>query len=210
MWLVPSKGRPALAKRLLACGMKAPGVLILNAADEIDYRDVKVPEGWKRMVTPPTYLSDALNRAFAKYPDEPWYGILNDDHVPKTDDWEQKIIDAAGLNSIAWPHDNYKKRISCHIKGGDLVRSLGWFVCPRMKHFWLDDADELIAAEVGGTFLEDVMVSHEHVNAGRMPIDRTYMQRPDNATDRAAWLRWKANEWPEIKERLKTVPRETQ
>lgn len=205
MWLVPSKGRPHLAQRLFDCGIAEKGVLILNTEDEIEYRSVKEPAGWKRLVTPPTVLSDALNRAFAKFPDEPWYGILNDDHLPKTDGWEQAIIQAAGSSGIAWPHDNYAKRISCHVKGGDLVRTLGWFVCPRMKHFFLDDVDELIAAEVGGRFLPEVMVSHEHVNAGRMKIDRTYMERPSNKADRAAFERWKASEWPWVKAKLKRV-----
>lgn len=199
MWLVPSKGRPHLAQRLFDCGIRHPGILILNTEDEIDYRKVKLPEGWRRIVTRPTYLSDALNRGYANAPREPWYGILNDDHLPKTPGWEQAIIDKAGTDGIAWPDDNYGKRISCHVKGGDLVRKLGWFVCPRMKHFWLDDADELIAKEVPGGYLPDVVVSHEHVNAKRMPVDRTYLERPSNPADKAAFERWKRDEWPALK-----------
>lgn len=205
MWFFPSKGRPHLAKRLFeAAKFSEPGILILNTDDEIHYRDVKIPENWRRVVTKPTFLSDALNRALAHTPDEPWYGIVNDDHLPKTEGWERAVVDA-GKKGIAWPHDNYAKRISCHVKSGELVRRLGWFVCPRMKHFWLDDADELIAAEVGGTFLEHVMVSHEHVNAGRMKIDKTYMERPDNRADKLAFEAWKANEWPWIKSKLKAA-----
>jgi hypothetical protein len=204
MWLIPSKGRPNLAKRLFeAADFKEPGILILNTNDELEYRSLRLPEGWRRVVTQPTYLSDALNRGLSHASGEPWYGILNDDHLPKTVGWERAVIEAAGLKSMAWPHDNYAKRISCHVKGGDLVRKLGWFVCPRMKHFWLDDADELIAKEVGGVFLENVMVSHEHVNAGRMKPDRTYVERPSNSADRQAFLRWKEHEWPELQERLK-------
>ena len=202
MWLVPSKGRPHLAQRLFDCGIKEPGVLIINTEDERDYRQVKIPEGWKRIVTQPAWLSYALNRGFANHPDEPWYGILNDDHLPKTEGWERAIIDAAGTNGIAWPHDNYAKRISCHVKGGDLVRKLGWFVCPSIKHFWLDDVDELIAKHVPATFLEHVIVSHEHVNAGRMQPDRTYVERPSNAADKAAFERWKMHEWPALLAKL--------
>lgn len=208
MWLVPSKGRPHLAARLFdASKFKEPGILILNTEDELFYRSVKIPAGWRRIVTKPTYLSDALNRGLAHAPNEPWYGILNDDHLPKTEGWERAVIDAAGPCGIAWPHDNYAKRISCHVKGGELVRLLGWFVCPRMKHFWLDDADELIASHLRplglAVFLEHVMVSHEHVNAGRMPPDRTYIERPSNGADRAAFQRWKLEEWPDLDERLR-------
>lgn len=193
-----------LARRLFdAAKFREPGVLILNTDDELDYRSVMLPKGWRRVVTKPTYLSDALNRGLAHVPGEPWYGILNDDHLPKTEGWERAVIDAAGEHGIAWPHDNYAKRISSHVKGGELVRLLGWFVCPKIKHFWLDDVDELIAAEIGGKYLPDVVVSHEHVNAGRMPIDRTYMERPSNAADKAAFEKWKLEEWPWLKEKLR-------
>lgn len=204
MWLVPSKGRPHLAQRLFdAAQFKEPGRLILNTDDEREYKQVKLPANWRRIVTPPTYLSAALNRGLSHVPGEPWYGILNDDHLPKTEGWERAVIDAAGTRGIAWPHDNYAQRISSHVKGGDLVRALGWFVCPQIKHFWLDDVDELIAAEIGGTFLPHVMVSHEHVNAGRMKPDRTYIERPSNPADKAAFERWKRDEWPSV--RLKLV-----
>lgn len=207
MWLVPSKGRPHLARRLFdEAKFKEPGILILRAEEELNYRSVSIPPGWRRMATDPSHLSDVLNRAVKKWPDEPWYGILNDDHLPKTEGWERAVIDAAGQHGIAWPHDNYAKRISCHVKGGELVRSLGWFVCPRMKHFWLDDADELIAAVVGGTYLPHVVVSHEHVNAGRMPVDRTYMERPPNAADKAAFEKWKRDEWPWLQAKLQGLP----
>lgn len=208
MWLVPSKGRPHLARRLFeAAKFKEPGILILNTADELDYRSVMLPAGWRRVVTNPTYLSDALNRAVRHAPNEPWYGILNDDHLPKTEGWERAIVDACKPMGMAWPHDNYAKRISCHVKGGELVRLCGWFVCPRMKHFWLDDADELIAKHVPAKFLPDVMVSHEHVNAGRMQPDRTYIERPNNAADKLAFHRWRMDEWPVIQKRLQDMKR---
>lgn len=204
MWLVPSKGRPHLARRLFeAAQFKEPGILILNTNDELSYRDVKIPAGWKRIVTKPTYLSDALNRGLANAPGAPWYGILNDDHIPITPGWERAIVDAAGSWGIAWPYDNYAERISCHVKGGELVRSLGWFVCPRMKHFWLDDADELIAEVVPNSYMKHITVSHEHVNAGRMEPDRTYAERPNNKADRLAFEKWKREEWPAIRESLR-------
>lgn len=208
MWLVPSKGRPQLCQRLFdAAKFQEPGILILNTDDEMHYRQVLVPKGWRRIVTPPTFLSDALNRGLRHAPNEPWYGILNDDHLPKTEGWERAVIDAAGSQGLAWPHDNYAKRISSHVKGGELVRLLGWFVCPKIKHFWLDDVDELIAKELGdkARFLPEVMVSHEHVNAGRMKVDRTYLERPNNKADKAAFDLWKQEDWPALKVKLATM-----
>lgn len=203
MWLVPSRGRPHLAQRLFESGFREKGVLILDEDEHFIYEQVILPFGWKKLVLPRMYLGPKLNEAANRFSGEPWYGILNDDHLPVTPGWERLVIDAAGSRSMAWPHDNYAKRISAHVKGGDLVRLLGWFVCPRMNHYWLDDADELIAKAVGGKFLEDVMVSHEHANAGRAPMDRTYRERPSNPADKRAFEDWKRDEWPRLEAALR-------
>lgn len=201
MWLVPSRGRPHLAQRLLDCGFKQKGVLILDQDDADKYQKIRLPFGWRKLVMPRLWLSPKLNIAFDTFPDEPWYGILNDDHVPMTSGWEPAMIEA-GAKGIAWPDDNYAKRISSHVKSGDLCRLLGWFVCPALKHYYLDDVDELLSVAVGGTYLQQVVVSHEHANAGRAPMDRTYLERPNPALDKRAFLEWKEKEWPAVLERI--------
>jgi len=205
MWLVPSRGRPHLAQRLFDSGIREKGVLIIDEDEADIYNGVRLPFGWKRLVLPRQYLSHKLNAAFSEMPDEPWYGILNDDHLPVTPGWEKSIIEAAGKISMAWPDDNYGKRISAHVKGGDLCRGLGWFVCPDMSHYFLDDADELLAKAVGGRYLPEVMVSHEHCNAGRAPMDKTYRERPNWAADKQAFESWKIAVWPGIKNRLQQL-----
>lgn len=86
--------------------------------------------------------------------------------------------------------------------GGDLARELGWTMCPRLAHYYLDDVHERIAEVVGGVFLRQVVVSHEHVNAGRAPMDRTYAERPSPEKDRVSYEKWLSEEWPAIRDRL--------
>lgn len=203
MWLAPSRGRPHLAQRLFDSGIRERGVLILDDDEADTYGDVRLPFGWQRLILPRQYLGPKLNAAYAALPHEPWYGILNDDHLPVTPEWESAIIAAAGHSGMAWPDDNYGKRISAHVKGGYLCRLLGWFVCPAMQHYFLDDADELVAGAVGGAYLSSVMVSHEHCNAGRAPVDKTYRERPNWAADKAAFETWREREWPALEDRLK-------
>lgn len=202
MWVVPSRGRPHLVKRLFDVGIREKGVLVLDVDDAAKYERVRLPFGWSTLVLPRMYLGPKLNAAFNAFPDEPWYGVLNDDHLPVTLGWEGKVVNAAGLRSIAWPDDNYGKRISSHVMGGDLARELGWTMCPRLAHYYLDDVHERIAECVGGVFVGDVMVSHEHVNAGRAPMDRTYAERPSPENDRIAYEKWLSDEWPGIRDRL--------
>jgi hypothetical protein len=75
-------------------------------------------------------------------------------------------------------------------------------MCPRLAHYYLDDVHERIAEAVGGVFLPRVVVSHEHVNAGRAPMDRTYAERPSPENDRLAYEKWLSEEWPALRDRL--------
>ena len=202
MWLLPSRGRPALVRRLFGAGnFKTPGLLILDIGDSEKYEDVRLPEGWEKIIRPRMYLSGKINAGFEYCPSEPWYGVLNDDHLPKTPEWDLKLI-AALKGPLVWPQDNYADRISVPVMDGDFARKLGWVACPEMKHFYLDDVNELIADCFGCSRLDDVMVSHEHVNAGRMPKDKTWEERPSNKDDHIAFIRWCRDQWPEIRKRL--------
>jgi len=202
MWLLPSRGRPQLAKRLFDKGFKTPGVLILDEDDVGNYAKINLPEGWKVLVLERMFLSGKMNTALEYVPGCDWYGGLNDDHMPITEDWDLKLVEALKDRPFVWPKDNYGNRISTPVMRGELVRTLGWFCCPAMNHFYLDDVHELIAECLGCLRLESVTVSHEHVNAGRMTADTTYRERPSNEKDRQAFLKWCRDDWPGIREKL--------
>lgn len=202
MWLLPSRGRPQLAQRLFDYGnFQTPGLLILDLGDAESYEDVRLPKDWEKIVRPRMFLSGKLNAGFSYRPNEKWYGVLNDDHLPKTEDWDLKLVEAL-KSPMVWPKDNYADRISTAVMQGEFVRKLGWVACPDMNHFYLDDVHELLAEVTGSTRLETVTVSHEHVNKGRMKPDRTYLERPSNARDRAAFMHWCEHKWPDIRESI--------
>ena len=201
MWLLPSRGRPHLVRRLFAEGkFQTPGLLIIDDDDYKNYRGIELPNGWEKVSLPRMFLSAKLNAGVKRRPDEPWYGILNDDHMPITEDWDLKLVEAC--NPMTWPNDNYGDRISTLVISGDLVRTLGWISPPELNHFYIDDVHELIAECLGCTRLEEVTVSHEHVNAGRMPKDKTWHERPEPNDDRIAFAKWCREKWPEIRQRI--------
>ena len=202
MWLLPSRGRPHLVERLFAAGFQTPGLLIIDDDDYKNYRGVVQPQGWEKVSFPRKFLSAKLNAGFAYRPSEPWYGILNDDHLPKTEGWDLKLVEALKEQKLVWPCDNYADRISTPVFDGDLVRALGWITPPELKHFYIDDAHELIAEVLGCRRLGEVTVSHEHVNKGRMKPDQTYKERPDPYADRIAFHQWCKEKWPEVRKRI--------
>lgn len=203
MWILPSRGRPHLVQRLFRNGnFQTPGLVILDDDDCEKYKDVSLPDGWEVLTLPRTFLSPKVNAAFKAKPEEPWYGVLNDDHLPITDGWDLKLVEAVRHTPMTWPKDNYADRISTLMMSGELARNLGWVCCPDMNHFYLDDVHELIAGCLGCSQLSSVTVSHEHVNAGRMKADLTYRERPSNEQDRVAFLKWCQDKWPEIRKRI--------
>jgi hypothetical protein len=203
MWLLPSRGRPNLVRRLFSEGhFQTPGLLIIDDDDYKTYRGIELPDGWEKISIPRVYLSPKLNAALTRKPLEPWYGILNDDHVPKTPGWDVKLVEALRNQPMVWPKDNYADRISTPVFDGDLVRSLGWIAPPELNHFYIDDAHEVIAEVLGCMRLEEVTVSHEHVNAGRMARDKTYEERPDVNRDAQAFQAWARDVWPQVRKRI--------
>ena len=202
MWLLPSRGRPHLAQRLFDKGnFKTPGLLILDKDDAYRYDRIRLPVGWKKLVLERMFLSGKMNAGLETVPGCEWYGGLNDDHLPLTEGWDLKLVEALKERPFVWPKDNYGDRISTPVMSGELVRTLGWFCCPAMNHFYLDDVHELIAECLGGGQI-DITVSHEHVNAGRMKPDKTWHERPSNAEDRVAFVIWCRDKWPEIRQRI--------
>lgn len=203
MWLLPSRGRPLLAQRLFDQGnFKTPGILILDEGDADKYESVRLPYDWEKVVLERMYLSPKLNAGLKKKPNEPWYGILNDDHLPKTWEWDLLLQKAVEKQPIVWPKDNYADRISTPVFDGELIRKLGWICPPELNHFYIDDAHELLADVLGCSRVDYVTVSHEHVNKGRMKPDQTYKERPDPNRDRVAFQKWCREQWPQIRKRI--------
>jgi hypothetical protein len=203
MWFFPTRGRAHLAQRLFDAGrFTTRGAMLLDEDDAMSYTGVAMPGGWQSVVLPRMSSSARLNEAFRLFPDEPWYGVVSDDVLPMTEGWDAELVRRAGSAWVAWANDNFKRRAVTVVLAGHLVRRLGWVCCPAVKHFYGDDAWELIAEHVGGGLQDDIVVSHEHWQTGRMPKDQTYLDRPKSADDRAAYAQWLAVEWPAVRERL--------
>lgn len=137
------------------------------------------PAEFELVVGSPARIGQAMNEMFSKYPNEPWYGILADDQIPKTDYWDQRLIEAATPDQISCANDVYEKRVRiCHpCVGGDLVRTVGFFSVPTVQHFGTDTFWEQLhhCCDKRGR-LDDVIVEHAHVNFNQAPTDATYIR----------------------------------
>lgn len=204
MWFLPSRGRPHLISRVFKNIPTEPGILAVDDDQAELYQAVDLPPKWKLVVLPRMALSEKLNALFYQNHDAPYYGIICDDMVAETPNWDRLLELAAGAWHIAYADDCLHRRIGAAAFGGDLIRTIGWLVCPTIKHFFLDDVHEVIANEFKiGRQNSHVKIPHLHFTTGKTPIDQTYRERPDHETDRQAFVKWKADEWPQLRAKLK-------
>jgi hypothetical protein len=204
MMILPSRGRPHLVQRFFDQGQPTlPGLLVIDDDDKENYRAVKIPPDWRVLVLPHLCLVDKCNAAFSEFPAEPWYGITNDDVLPETPQWDERLRAIAGPRNFAYGDDGINHRFSTAVMGGELVRAIGWFLCPALKHFYTDDAWELFH-EIGlGIYVPDIKVTHLHFTVGKAPRDQTYAERGDPAKDQFRFETWKARDWPMLRDRVR-------
>lgn len=145
-------------------------------------------------VGPRARLGQAMQEMFQRYPNEPWYGILADDVIPQTPLWDQCLIQAAGTHSISSANEVHEKKIRiCHpCVGGDLVRLVGCFAIPTVKHFGTDTLWESIhhCCDLNNR-LQDVVLEHAHFNFGQSELDQTYQEsQAIRREDKMAYKAW--------------------
>lgn len=189
MLMFPTRGRPWALKRFIdnykVTGATLPVTIIVDTDNMSLYEEVwhkHALSGWILFPNKSTRnLRDAMNSCFEAYPHEKFYGMIADDVIPMTDQWDVKLMQAAGDKYIAWGDDTiWGSKLPTHpFIGGDLVRAFGWFSPPYTdRHcadfIWKDFADALGLAKYCG----DVIMEHRHWQKGTADFDSTYAIQP--------------------------------
>lgn len=205
MWVLPTFGRPGHCQDALdsiTASGSAPGVVVINGDSDPAYDALRLPPGWASFrIAVNTGVCEALQVAFARHPDEPWYGFITDDSIVRTEHFDVPLIAAAGRGGIANSSDGWQADRRLHgavVFGGDLLRALGWWAPPGLIHCFVDDAWERIARALGNArHVAGVMVEHRHPGNGKAATDPTYTRAYASfEADQAAYLRLCRGELP--------------
>lgn len=199
MILIPSRGRPLSLKRFLfyycTTGATEPGTVLLDRDDAHNYENIGTPPGWQFVIHGDRApITEITNRGMSMYPDSPYYGVLADDVIPHTDQWDKKLKDACIPNGVSWGDDGIHGEGLCShmFMGGDLARAQGYISWPGVKawcadNLWMDMAKALGTAK----YLRDVKIEHMHPSNGKAANDPTYEEaRPHNQGDVEAYQRY--------------------
>ena len=213
MLILPTKGRPGNLRRFVhnyyVTGGTLPVWVVLDAADGSGYNDVKLPDHWKRISVPSgTPLGGIFDRIFKKYPNESYYGMIADDVVPQTMQWDTMMADLCQPDKIVWGMDGIQnEKLPVHpFIGGDLLRKIGWWAAPGLKHWFVDNVWKHIADSLNcGVYLHDVKMTHLHHINGNAAMDRTYREQPDHKADQRVYEKFMNEQFSGVIDRVKAL-----
>lgn len=200
MWVFATRGRVNNCQRFIqAWNQTGASSKVYVRLDDDDpdlscIQELPWPDTFEMHVGPRARIGPAMQEMFQRYPNEPWYGILADDIIPKTWHWDRRLIEAAGTNSVSCANEVHEKSIRiCHpCVGGDLVRLVGCFAIPTVQHFGTDTLWECIhhCCDLNNK-LQDVILEHAHYNFGQSEFDKTYQEsQAVRRNDKMAYKAW--------------------
>lgn len=202
--IVPTRGRPGNAERLARAVTETSG-LATSVCFAVDQDDDLLPEyrdrlhGYEVALYPHLSMVAKLNRcARERMADYKYLGFMGDDHLPRTDGWDEAVMDALGeAPGIVYCDDRFQgpalpTAVFMHAM---IVERLGWMALPTVEHLYCDNAWLDLGNALGAcTYLPDVVIEHLHPHAGKAEADGQY-ERVNSPSrhhdDRDAWEHWR-------------------
>ncbi len=166
-----------------------PGMILIDKADfkdrQLEYEAIALPVGWEYKITGDARsMGDKIRYVWEDIKGLDWVMILNDDHRPRTKNWDQKVLGHMRSHLIISTNDgatqdkpwNAGKRLCGAITiGGDILRALGYMFPEGLHHFYSDDVWGHLGSRAGCImYLSDVCVEHEHAYLHEKKRDKTF------------------------------------
>jgi hypothetical protein len=221
--IVPARTRSWNISRLLTAwgDTRAWGVADLRIevdADDPhlpDYYALTLPDG-AHMVTWDVWqpCMHKLESAVAQEVDDYFaIGFMGDDHVPRTDGWAQRWLEALrelGSGTV-YGRDGYQDEElpTQWATTTDIIKALGRMVPAPVEHLFSDTAVGKLGREAGCLrYLPDTFIEHMHYIVGKAPHDAQYEKVNSTAQwqrDEAAYYRWEAEQLPADVETIRAL-----
>ena len=211
MLILPTLGRPHNLERFIKTyritNGSVPVYVVFNYDDAEKYEHIELPEHWKAICAPTgSTLGHIYKMMFKSFPNEPYYGLIADDVVPETSEWDVALKNRALNGKIAWGFDGGRdETLPRHpFISGELVRKWGWIAPPELKHCYVDNAWRDLGKELNCLdYVPDVKMIHLHPDNKTAPDDDTYLKKPDIRLDKVMYESWKRFELPLIVAKVK-------
>jgi hypothetical protein len=172
---------------------------LIIATDEDEqgaWDHLALPPGALVMTAPKMPLSAKVNYwAFPLAARYRLVGFLADDCVPVTPGWDVLLGDAIrGAPGLAYPRNERREDIpEHHLCSSVIIRALGWYLEPKMRHYWTDNVLADITRPLGLLrYLPDVIIRHDHYDVADVEHDGVYRDAEGQGRlDLEAYSRWR-------------------
>jgi hypothetical protein len=214
--IVPTRGRPeSMVRQVEAFDRTLATCDVLYAVDDDDptameYLRLSGPLGVKFAVGPRLRMVGTLNfHALREAANYDVIGFMGDDHVPRTDFWDARILEpfTDGEPSVVYGNDLLQgsNLATAVFLSARLVAALGYMAPPCLVHLYADDAWMAIGRATRLVYLPDVVIEHLHPVAGKAEWDDRYAEvnAPEvDAADHQAFDQWMRNDFPAVIDRI--------
>jgi hypothetical protein len=216
MWLFASRGRPSNYQRFINAWIETdastPVYVRLDKCDPTieEYKKITPPKEFHIIIEQRSRLGEAMSELYSTHPNLSFYGLLADDLIPRTKNWDQIMIEAAESKYFSHANDlTEKPQNCCHpCIGGDLVRAAGFFSFPFVKHYYVEVGWKLLKKRDSRflKYLPDVIVENAHYKFNKSNFDNTYKEAEAvKANDKKLWKKWHDNEFENFFNRVKAL-----
>jgi hypothetical protein len=184
MFIVPTYKRPERLKNLIQAYIDtkatAPVYVLIQGNAEM-YEGIKYPKTWTVEVLEENIgLVAATNLVFNKFPAEKWYGIMCDDQVPISQEWDKIMLKLVTDWNIVTTNDTLNKNewrlAGIPILGGEFIRTCGFIMPPCTWHICSDDWWELVGKTCGNWIKSDAQSTHMTPETTGIEPDETYQR----------------------------------
>lgn len=177
--ICPSRSRPQKLGRMLDSfyETRSEGTeIVVYVADDDPMLWIyeKLLVGHNHVIGPRKTIVEVNNYFSCEvYPNIPFYGEINDDHIYITPGWDKKLMGIIEKFGGGWGlacgndtvHGDWTKikHPSGAVISGNIVRALKCFVHPKLRHLGSDGYLRDVAEGIGGLFYDpDVIIEHHH------------------------------------------------
>lgn len=187
-WLLPTLSRPHLLKEFIKAYNDTNSTtdvwVLVHEKDPKyqEYREIEYPKTFTLINTgEASSMGDKVRHVWPSISSFDWVGICNDDHLPRSDKWDQQVISQIQGHNLVFTNDGYVNingptRIAGAICfSGKWLRALGYMFLEGQHHFYSDDAWQALCARPQCAFyLHDVLVEHRHAYNNKELQDDTF------------------------------------
>lgn len=187
--VVPSRGRPENAARLAQAFIDTQteaDLYFIIDNDDPKWNEYAKNENIKclpadnktggcaaSLNTGAVYLLD-----FAKFPLYDYFVFMGDDHLPRTQNWDQAFIQALGINTgIVYGNDllQGENLPTAFGMSRDIVEELQGMTFPGCIHLFFDNFIKQLGIDLNYLkYLPNVIIEHLHPVAGKAEMDEGY------------------------------------